>query len=42
MPEAIVLTAALTEGPYFVDERLNRFDIRGRTGDGPVGRAEQP
>jgi len=23
-----VLTAALTEGPYFVDERLNRSDIR--------------
>ena len=25
---ACVLTAALTEGPYFVDEKLNRFDIR--------------
>jgi protocatechuate 3,4-dioxygenase beta subunit len=25
---ACVLTAALTEGPYFVDEKLNRSDIR--------------
>src|SRR5262245_29420249 len=26
--DGCVLTAALTEGPYFVDERLNRSDIR--------------
>ena len=25
---ACVLTAALTEGPFFVDEKLNRSDIR--------------
>ena len=25
---ACVLTPALTEGPYFVDEKLNRSDIR--------------
>lgn len=27
-PASCVLTAALTEGPYFVDEKLNRSDIR--------------
>jgi protocatechuate 3,4-dioxygenase beta subunit len=34
-----VLTAALTEGPYFVDERLNRSDIRSDpvTGDASEG-----
>lgn len=31
-----VLTAALTEGPYFVDERLNRSDLRSDPGSGSV------
>jgi protocatechuate 3,4-dioxygenase beta subunit len=31
-----VLTSALTEGPYFVDERLNRSDIRTDPSDGSV------
>jgi protocatechuate 3,4-dioxygenase beta subunit len=31
-----VLTAALTEGPYFVDERLNRSDIRADPATGAV------
>jgi protocatechuate 3,4-dioxygenase beta subunit len=31
-----VLTAALTEGPYFVDEKLNRSDIRSDPATGAV------
>ena len=31
-----VLTAALTEGPFFVDEKLNRSDIRTDPGSGAV------
>src|SRR5687767_8059141 len=31
-----VLTAALTEGPFFVDEKLNRADIRSDPGTGAV------
>ena len=31
-----VLTAALTEGPYFVDERLNRSDIRADSVTGAI------
>jgi protocatechuate 3,4-dioxygenase beta subunit len=31
-----VLTPALTEGPYFVDEKLNRSDIRADPSDGSV------
>jgi protocatechuate 3,4-dioxygenase beta subunit len=31
-----VLTAALTEGPFFVDEKLNRSDIRTDPGTGAV------
>jgi protocatechuate 3,4-dioxygenase beta subunit len=31
-----VLTPALTEGPYFVDEKLNRADIRGDPSSGAV------
>ena len=31
-----VVTPALTEGPYFVDERLNRSDIRSDPGTGNV------
>ena len=31
-----VLTAALTEGPFFVDEKLNRFDIRSDPSTGVV------
>src|SRR5438105_3490637 len=31
-----VLTAALTEGPYFVDEKLNRSDIRTDPSSGAV------
>jgi protocatechuate 3,4-dioxygenase beta subunit len=31
-----VLTPSKTEGPYFVDERLNRSDIRTDPGDGSV------
>ena len=31
-----VLTAALTEGPYFVDEKLNRSDIRSDPSTGAV------
>src|SRR5947209_4966471 len=33
---ACVLTPALTEGPYFVDEKLNRSDIRTDPSDGSV------
>ena len=33
---ACVLTPALTEGPYFVDEKLNRSDIRTDPSDGTV------
>ena len=33
---ACVLTAALTEGPFFVDEKLNRADIRTDPGTGAV------
>jgi protocatechuate 3,4-dioxygenase beta subunit len=33
---ACVLTAALTEGPFFVDERLNRSDIRSDPASGAV------
>ncbi|MEO5950851.1 MAG: intradiol ring-cleavage dioxygenase [Chloroflexia bacterium] len=33
---ACVVRPALTEGPYFVDERLNRSDIRANTSDGVV------
>lgn len=31
-----VITPALTEGPYFVDERLNRADIRSDPSDGSI------
>jgi protocatechuate 3,4-dioxygenase beta subunit len=31
-----VLTAALTEGPFFVDEKLNRSDIRTDPGSGAI------
>src|SRR5205814_10237663 len=31
-----VLTPALTEGPYFVDEKLNRSDIRSDPSNGAV------
>jgi len=31
-----VVRPALTEGPYFVDEKLNRSDIRANTSDGAV------
>ena len=31
-----VLTAALTEGPYFVDEKLNRSDVRSDPSDNSV------
>lgn len=31
-----VLTPQQTEGPYFVDERLNRSDIRGNPADGAI------
>jgi protocatechuate 3,4-dioxygenase beta subunit len=31
-----VLTASLTEGPFFVDEKLNRSDIRSDPGSGAV------
>ena len=34
--DGCVLTAALTEGPYFVDERLNRSDIRSDPATGAV------
>lgn len=34
--DGCVLTAALTEGPYFVDERLNRSDIRSDPATGVV------
>lgn len=33
---ACVVSPAMTEGPYFVDERLNRSDIRANTSDGTV------
>jgi len=35
-PVACVVTPALTEGPYFVDERLNRSDIRSDPSSGAV------
>ena len=35
-PAACVLTPAQTEGPYFVDERLERLDIRADPADGSV------
>ncbi len=35
-PVACVSRPALTEGPYFVDERLNRSDIRSDPSDGSV------
>ena len=34
--DGCVLTAALTEGPYFVDERLDRSDIRSDPATGQV------
>ena len=33
-PASCVVTPQMTEGPYFVDERLNRSDIRANTSDG--------
>ncbi len=33
---ACVVAPAMTEGPYFVDENLNRSDIRANTADGSV------
>jgi protocatechuate 3,4-dioxygenase beta subunit len=33
---ACIVTPALTEGPYFVDEKLNRSDIRADPSDGSV------
>jgi protocatechuate 3,4-dioxygenase beta subunit len=33
---ACILTASLTEGPYFIDERLERSDIRSDPGTGAV------
>jgi protocatechuate 3,4-dioxygenase beta subunit len=33
---ACVVTPAQTEGPYFVDERLNRIDVRADPGNGAV------
>jgi protocatechuate 3,4-dioxygenase beta subunit len=36
-----VLTAALTEGPYFVDERLNRSDLRADPATGAVSQGVQ-
>jgi protocatechuate 3,4-dioxygenase beta subunit len=33
---ACVVSPDLTEGPYFVDEKLNRSDIRSNTSDGAV------
>jgi protocatechuate 3,4-dioxygenase beta subunit len=35
-PVACVLTAALTEGPYFVDERLGRSDLTSDPTDGSI------
>jgi protocatechuate 3,4-dioxygenase beta subunit len=35
-PATCVARPALTEGPYFVDEKLNRSDIRSDPGDGTV------
>ncbi len=35
-PGQCVLTPAQTEGPYFVDERLNRSDIRSDPADGSL------
>ena len=35
-PDECVLTAALTEGPFFVDEKLNRSDIRADPTTGAV------
>lgn len=36
VPPGCVLTAALTEGPFFVDEKLNRSDIRSDPASGAV------
>jgi len=36
LPVSCVITPDLTEGPYFVDERLNRSDIRSDPADGSV------
>jgi protocatechuate 3,4-dioxygenase beta subunit len=33
---ACVVSPEMTEGPYFVDEKLNRSDIRSNTSDGAV------
>lgn len=38
---ACVVTPAQTEGPYFVDERLNRVDIRSDPGTGKVSAGSQ-
>jgi protocatechuate 3,4-dioxygenase beta subunit len=38
---ACVVTPAQTEGPYFVDERLNRVDIRSDPGTGKVSEGAQ-
>lgn len=37
-PPACVLTPAQTEGPFFVDERLDRSDIRSDPSDANVPR----
>ena len=39
--DGCVLTASLTEGPYFVDERLNRTDIRADPATGEVSAGTQ-
>lgn len=36
-----VVRPELTEGPYFVDERLNRSDIRSDTSDGAISQGAQ-
>lgn len=36
-----VVTAALTEGPYFIDERLNRSDIRADSVTGAISQGVQ-
>lgn len=36
VPAGCILTAALTEGPYFIDEKLNRSDIRSDPVSGAV------
>jgi len=41
-PVACVVTPALTEGPYFVDERLNRSDIRSDPSSGAVKEGVPP